>query len=1009
MTNTKPQALQKILTFLLILCVVSLSFDSVGAKSKTDSSSSMLAPKTVLITVKSQKSPPEFWKQYLKNRWKVIAAMIIGSAALSGIVNTELLDGIFHHQDVSVEMVKGTLTVAGAVSLFYQGAKEQQIFKEKNFQAFEKAENRLELKALFPTLVFTRLLSYLWLTHWIAPLSSQAMTITLGTLVISPWIVVAWIAILIPVSYYFANNKNYFVSNFPTLQWILPLALVVPLFLTLGSNIGIIPALSQVNGIPLTFSQVGVQTILDLTVFTIPYLALSVFVLDFFKWAQTPTANRISWKEFSKNIKSYFVGPSESEKTRKILDIPFVFAILSFWLFSVPIVYLLFLYFDGIFLFIMFSIVEALLSPLYTYLITIPRELSNPVDFIIEKDKTSHIIKEIGKAFDEFKIHIDFIKNSHPNLREVDQKIKADRESEMLSYFNKVKSNLENLSRLSKETQIQVQESFFNKWVELVNDKYRYKPVQIFISLLAEYMEKNDIFSKDARKKMQDSLQLIHYRNPYIFLDILKTTDLTSDEYRDAFFILAQSRRIDMLPLLLQIWNDFPPSDLRRQDIEFLFLEIPQWEITEKSNGPTTIEIRRTTYSDRYRETIDPLIFELVKALYQKGIPEIRSLSVASSNGLVDIETFQGFEKFKKNAGIPEAILSLKPSDLRTRFHLLQERKTGNYYTLKSNGEIIAGYQKQVDQSYIQIKQDDKVRHIVQGALTAFTAFTKNISISTLLNDPKLNLENQSFHIQSVSLMHPEVQNTLETAEELNFFELPDTLHLSHLIIARGIVAYEPGTGYWDVKMARQILANLGNKLEDGGYLIVAAGAFSKTESEMFDVYQKEGDILKALSFEDIKLLLKTHPLLQENPNFGNITDRLLSGFGYYQGPPDQIVSEDVLDWEALKEIISQGPPDQIVSEDVLDWEALKEIISQKILNHNEILIALNKLVLSDQTDIWSKITSLQNVTKGAFKKIGLYAHTILKGQEPVGPTLSLKSSAYTDPFSNNEDIRKAA
>jgi hypothetical protein len=168
--------------------------------------STFLAPKSILSTsAETPENTSNLWNQYFKKRWKNIGTMALGAATLSGIVNL----------DVLAEMFKGVLAWGGATYLFYQGAKEQLILKQKDFHAPEKDANRLELKAFSYTLMLTRLLSYLWLTKGLEWFSLQAMTFTFF-----PWIACVWIAILIPASYFFARNKNYILSRFSSLQLI---------------------------------------------------------------------------------------------------------------------------------------------------------------------------------------------------------------------------------------------------------------------------------------------------------------------------------------------------------------------------------------------------------------------------------------------------------------------------------------------------------------------------------------------------------------------------------------------------------------------------------------------------------------------------------------------------------------------------------------------------------------------------------------------------------------------
>jgi hypothetical protein len=271
-----------------------------------------------------------------------------------------------------------------------------------------------------------------------------------------------------------------------------------------------------------------------------------------------------------------------------------------------------------------------------------------------------------------------------------------------------------------------------------------------------------------------------------------------------------------------------------------------------------------------------------------------------------------------------------------------------------------------------------------------------------------LDFDTQAFRIRAVSLMHPKIHSTLNPPKELDIFKLPKALPLSHLIIARGIIAYEPGTGYWDLNTARQILVNLGNKLEDGGYLVAAAGAIG-AESELFDVYQKKGEVLEALDFEALKPFLNTHPLRRLN-----ITDRLLSGFGYYQGAQDEILSEDVIDWAALKKKMEIFPKFSSLFQTPLEHKAILSTLNawvqsgenfQKDLENAE--IAFKE---STGTDTWSNILLLQEVFPEVFKKIGMHAYKTLQGQIPVGPRISLKT-VYADslPSISDEEFKKAA
>jgi hypothetical protein len=367
--------MQKCVSFLLVLLLLCQSIFALDCQK----SSTFLAPRTIIPIAKESKINSDFWRQYFQTRWKNVLGIVGGTAVLSGITNSSLIE-IFVPNLTYALRIKAFIAVLGTTGLYYQSMKEKQILKKKDLHAPQEAKNRLELKAQRPTIFFTRLLNYIWLTQCLRGFALQAMGVTFGTHTIIPWIAFVWIIMLIVSSHYFVKNKNHRLTDSVALRRILLAFLAIASLLTFASNLELFGMIPKNGGV--SFSYVATLTLLDMTVYTPPYFALSFLSVQFFQWFWSSPEHRLSWKELFKKIQTYFLGHPKSEKhATKHSD--FMLKVWSFWLISVPIAYALFFIFDGILLFVMFSVVEMILSVLHSFWLS-------PEARPLQKDPTKH-------------------------------------------------------------------------------------------------------------------------------------------------------------------------------------------------------------------------------------------------------------------------------------------------------------------------------------------------------------------------------------------------------------------------------------------------------------------------------------------------------------------------------------------------------------------------------------------------------------------------------------------
>ena len=545
------------------------------------------------------------------------------------------------------------------------------------------------------------------------------------------------------------------------------------------------------------------------------------------------------------------------------------------------------------------------------------------------------LITELQSVLEDLKNHfkevIDRVETEpgSEQLSLLQKKIKIDERIDVMEYGEILFANLKKISTADDKTKISAIKILNNFMKDWVRANYQYKPAQMFIANQIEkaklheklpsivysiYHSNNPFlalfrnFLKFLYNHFSDSLPpslheisvaftlmdylKIYYQNPFPFVNALETESHGSEKYNYALLELLGSHRVDALPELMRLFAKFRDIEpQKRQDIEYLLTEIPQWEITASKGTENTLAIRRTSFPDRYNETQNPFLLELLALLSKEFKGELRIFSVADS----DLRTAWEVQKVLSSIS-NEFSTQYQPSELNNRFYLIKDKRTGNYYTVDAYGNSIAAFNgnplqsEKFEFSAFDASKDNPVHKSLIKA-----ASLKGIGdYKSILSDPAFAFENVDMEIRAVSLTAPSVLENIQNGQmkppmDFNFFDPPreEEKDKEHLILCRSILTYHPSMGYFTREQVEEAIKSLGSRLADGGYLFLGIGGFGKSESDMFDIYERKGNKLVALQWEDQRLqyLIRNHPMFKGAlENSPELMSRLLRGYGYYSG-----------------------------------------------------------------------------------------------------------------------------
>jgi hypothetical protein len=545
-----------------------------------------------------------------------------------------------------------------------------------------------------------------------------------------------------------------------------------------------------------------------------------------------------------------------------------------------------------------------------------PRSLfAGSKDLLVRFDS---LLKDLYGHFYEIRDEVEALHGLDP----FEKKLLIDQRIDVQRYAKEMGTVLAGIRVADRSTQRQALKKLI-AFIDWTAKHYQYKPVQMFIAM---QIERSGLFEKlkpvslvwnlytsrlfapfrslaglifdffyDRLPIPVIGIRLMagfftfidrNYRDPFRSLDTLIRSNPQSDAYGNALFDLIQSHRIDILPELYEYWNSLDESNPKKKSIEYLLTEIPQWEITAEGTGDWS-RVGRTTFENRYSETLDPVIVSLIERM--KTGEKLNVFSVADSDMITAYNLQERFDSMT-------ADIDYLPSDLTTRIYLVRVKKDGEYegeyYAIDSSGKPLTGYRgNPLNKPYHPLFSQERNNPVARSFQTASIDLDRDVS--DLLHDSRLRWENDEFEIRTVSLNHPRVQlkvdaNAMLSPVDFDILAPPKDLERKSkdIVIARGVVAYNENMDYWTPADAKQILVNLGNLLNEGGFLVLGLGGFGVDDPHLFDIYRRSGNRIEALNWDEIRELLKDHPLFEGN--IGNpdspLTKRLLQGWGYYSG-----------------------------------------------------------------------------------------------------------------------------